>query len=132
MAYLIQEKETGKECSTVHQKFSVQSNHTFTIPHKKPVLVIIQIVYLLSVSCLLKNNDNAILSKSSWHWNRHQLCSFIQTRITWLPITTICGRLIASEPIVLNTSWSLLITGISPSISNITLHSIWFWSVRFS
>lgn len=135
MAYLIQEKETGKECSTVHQKFSVQSNHTFTIPHKmskKPVLVIIQIVYLLSVSCLLKNNDNVILSMSSWHWNRHQLCSFIQTRITWLPITTICGRLIASEPIVLNTSWSLLITGISPSISNITLHSIWFWSVRFS
>lgn len=40
----------------------------FTIPHnmsKKPVLVIIQIVYLLSVSCLLKNNDNVILSKSS-------------------------------------------------------------------
>lgn len=135
MAYLIQEKETGKECSTVHQKFSVHSNNTFTIPHKmskKPVLVIMQIVYLLSVSCLLKNNDNVILSKSSWHWNRHQLCSFIQTRITWLPITTICGRLIASEPIVLNTSWSLLITGISPSISNITLHSIWFWSVRFS
>lgn len=32
---------------------------------KKPVLVIIQIVYLLSVSCLLKNNDNVILSKSS-------------------------------------------------------------------
>lgn len=109
--------------------------HLLTIPNnmsKKPVLVIIQIVYLLSVSCLLKNNDNVILSKSSWHWNRHQLCSFIQTRITWLPITTICGRLIASEPIVLNTSWSLLITGISPSISNITLHSIWFWSVRFS
>lgn len=143
--YLIQEnmeKETGKECST-YSTSKIQCTIQpyiyyelpFTIPHnmsKKPVLVIIQIVYLLSVSCLLKNNDNVNLSKSSWHWNRHQLCSFIQTRITWLPITTICGRLIASEPIVLNTSWSLLITGISPSISNITLHSIWFWSVRFS
>lgn len=69
------EKETGKECSTASTskiQCTIQPyiyyELPFTIPHnmsKKPVLVIIQIVYLLSVSCLLKNNDNVILSKSS-------------------------------------------------------------------
>lgn len=43
--YLIQEnmeKETGKECSTEHQKFSVQSNHTFTMNYHLLFLIICQ------------------------------------------------------------------------------------------
>lgn len=35
---------------------------------------------------------------------------------TWAPTTTIWGSWMASDPTVLNTSWSLLITGISWSI----------------
>lgn len=37
---------------------------------------------------------------------------------TWLPSTTICGNCMESEPTVLNTSWSLFMTGIKASIIN--------------
>ena len=57
-------------------------------------------------------------------WSKIEMNSAISrtnlsTRIvqTWAPTTTIWGSWIASDPTVLNTSWSLLITGISWSIS---------------
>ena len=48
--------------------------------------------------------------------NTHISCQ--NDRNTWAPTTTICGSWMASVPIVLNTSWSLLITGISCSMYN--------------
>jgi len=43
----------------------------------------------------------------------------VESNDTWVPITTICGSWMTSEPTVLNTSCNLLITGIRLSIVDI-------------
>ena len=69
-------------------------------------------------------NVNTDRQRSFWI-NRLRNCSLMQSVYkyfpnqyvqTWAPTTTIWGSWMASDPTVLNTSWSLLITGISWSI----------------
>lgn len=70
--------------------------------------------------CLLDNEiDDKCCKILYWLVMRELVSCILKDQTisqTWLPITTICGSCTVSEPTVLNTSCSLLITGIKFSI----------------